>query len=308
MAAVQKSLSAARALAIAIAAAASVVVALPAVNARAPAQESTRPPTRIVSFVPAATEMLFAMGAGDRLVGVSSYDRFPPEVTTVPQVGGLLDPNVERVLALRPDLVVAYGTQADLQRQLARAGIPVFAYIHRDLSDVTRTMRALGARIGAQQAADQAADDIDRRLDAVRQRVAGRPRPRTLLVFGREPGTLRQILASGGYGFLHDLLDLAGGEDVWSDVRRESVDMSTEMVLVRAPAVIIELHYGRALDAGRLEEERRVWDALGSVPAVRTGRVYLLVGDEFVVPGPRIVAAAEQLARTLHPEASPPAK
>lgn len=260
-------------------------------------------PRRIVSFVPAATEMLFAMGAGDRLVGVSSYDRYPPAVVEIPRVGGLLDPNVERVLSLRPDLVVVYNTQTGLREQLERAHLDVFVYVHRDLSDVTTTLRALGARVGADAAAASVASDMERRLDAVRGRVAGRPRPRTLLVFGRERGSLRQIRASGGYGFLHDLLELAGAEDVWRDVRRESIEMSTEMVLARAPAVIIELHYGESLDATRLEPERRVWQGLSAVPAVRSGRVHLLVGDEFVVAGPRLVIAAERLADVLHPEA-----
>jgi iron complex transport system substrate-binding protein len=179
----------------------------------------------------------------------------------------------------------------------------MFEYTHRDLADVTATLRALGRAIGADGAANTAADDIERQLAAIRQRVAGRPRPKTLLVFGREPGTLRQVEASGGYGFLHDLLDLAGGADAVGDIRRESVQMSTEMMLARAPEVIIELHYGRSLDPARLESERRVWNALPSMPAVRLGRIHLLMGDEFVVPGPRIVIAAERFARTLHPDA-----
>ena len=120
--------------------------------------------------------------------------------------------------------------------------------------------------------------------------MAGQPRPKTLLIFGREPGALRQINASGGYGFLHDVLELAGGSDVLNDLKRQSVTISTEMILTRAPEVIIELHYGDSLSTTNLEQERRVWNALPSVPAVRNNRVYLLTGDEFVVPGPRIVA------------------
>jgi iron complex transport system substrate-binding protein len=261
------------------------------------------PVRRIVSLVPAATEMLFAMGAGDRLVGVSTYDRFPPEVRKIPQVGGLLDPNVERVLSLRADLVIVYASQTELRRQLERAHLPIFDYTHRDLADVTATMRALGKTVGAPARANAAADDIERQLAAIRQRVAPQKRPRTLLVFGREPGTLRQVEASGGYGFLHDLLELAGGADVVGDIPRESVQMSTEMILARAPEVIIELHYGRSLTPSALESERRVWDALAAIPAVRQKRVHLLMGDEFVVPGPRIVLAAERFARTLHPKA-----
>jgi len=260
------------------------------------------PPRRIVSLVPATTEMLFAMGAGDRLAGVSSYDRFPPEVERFPKLGGLLDPSVERLLALKPDLVVVYDTQNDLKQQLVRAGIPIFNYQHRDLADITGTFRALGERVGYKAAADAAAGRMERQLGAVRSRVAGQARPKTLLVFGREPGALRQVDASGGYGFLHDLVELAGGTDVLGDIKRQSVQMSTEMILARAPEVIIELHYGDSLKQSNLDAERRVWNILPSLPAVRNNRVYLLGGDEFVVPGPRVTVAAERFAEVLHPQ------
>jgi iron complex transport system substrate-binding protein len=260
-------------------------------------------PRRIVSLVPATTEMLFAMGAGDRIVGVSNYDRFPPDVAGIPTVGGLLDPDVERVLSLKPDLVIVYGTQTDLKRQLDRAQVPMYHYVHSGLSDITQTMRALGARIGRKAASDAAATRIEQQLSEVGRRVAGRPRPSTLLVFGREQGTLRRVHASGGYGFLHDVLELAGGTDVLNDLRRQSVEMSTEMILTRRPQVILELHYGDSLKAAAIDTERLVWNALPSLPAVKNARVYLLAGDEFVVPGPRIVLAAQRFARTLHPEA-----
>jgi iron complex transport system substrate-binding protein len=258
-------------------------------------------PRRIISLVPATTEMLFAMGAGDRIAGVSNYDRYPPEVEKLTRVGGLLDPNVERLLSLKPDLVVVYDTQTDLKQQLERARVPIFPYVHRGLRDITETIRALGSRVGAGAAAEAVATRIEQQLAAIRTRVAGRPRPKTLLVFGREPGTLRRIHASAGFGFLHDVLELAGGADVLSDLHQQSIDMSTEMILMRAPEVILELHYGDSLKAERTALERQVWNALPSLPAVKTGRVYLLAGDEFVVPGPRIVLAAERFARTLHP-------
>jgi iron complex transport system substrate-binding protein len=260
-------------------------------------------PRRIISLVPATTEMLFAMGAGDRIAGVGNYDRFPLEAARLPKVGGLIDPDVERVLSLKPDLVIVYDTQTDLKRQLERAKVPIFPYLHRGLPDITETMRVLGARVGAKTAADAAAARIEQQLAAISRRVAGRPRPKTLLVFGREQGALRQVTASGGYGFLHDVLEVAGGADVLADLRKQSVDMSAEMILTRAPEVIIELHYGDPVKPENFEAERRVWDALPSVPAVRNKRVHLLDGSEFVVPGPRIVLAAERFARTLHPEA-----
>jgi iron complex transport system substrate-binding protein len=277
-----------------LAAAAAAMTIAVGVGAQAPAR-------RIVSIVPATTEMLFAMGAGDRVVAVGSYDRFPPEVEKLPRVGALLDPDFERMIVLRPDLVVVYDTQTELRTQLERANIPLYVYSHRGLPDITDTIRALGARAGVAVNANALASRIERQLADVRSRVAGRGRPKTLLIFGRERGSLRDIDASGGVGFLHDMVETAGGNDALGDVRQQSVMMSTEMILSRAPEVIIELHYARGDTAAA--SDVHAWDAVPSVPAVRSHRVYVLEGEEFVVPGPRVADATLRIARTLHPEA-----
>ncbi|HZR23527.1 MAG TPA: helical backbone metal receptor [Vicinamibacterales bacterium] len=255
---------------------------------------------RIVSLIPAVTEMIFAMGEQSRLVGVSNYDRFPPEVARIDKVGGLLDPNVEKILSLRPDLVIVYNTQQELKQRLDRASIPYFNYEHRGLPDITQTIRAVGARIGAASAANRLADKMDADLESIRRANASQPKPKTLLVIAREPGSLRQINASGGYGFLHDMITIAGGADVFADVKKQSVAATTEVILARAPEVIIELRYGDAMNAGDAAREIRAWDALPSVPAVRTHRIYILSGDQFVVPGPRVVDATRQFASVLH--------
>ena len=263
--------------------------------------EKTQPDAhRVISIIPATTEMLFAMGAGDRVVAVGSYDRFPAEVEKLPRVGALLDPNVERILSLRPDLVVLYGTQTDLRTQLERAGVPYFPYVHRGLADITETIRALGNRVGVQAAAATLAGRVEKQLADVRARVATANRPKTLLVFGREPGSLRNIEASGGVGFLHDMLETAGGTDLLGDLKQQAVTLSTEVVLARAPEAILELRYARGDTTAA--SDLRAWDVLASVPAVRNRRVLLLQGEEFVVPGPRVGTATERIARALHPD------
>jgi iron complex transport system substrate-binding protein len=255
---------------------------------------------RIVSLVPSVTEMLFVMGAGRRVVAVSSYDHYPPEVERLPRVGALVDPDVERILSLRPDLVIAYASQTDFRAQLERARIPVHLYRHGALADITAGMRDLGTRLGLAKEADAAAAAIDRGLMDIRASLAGRKRPRTMLVIGREPQSLRAINVSGGYGFLHDLLDLAGGENIFADVKRESMMVATETILARAPEVIIELHYADEASPGSAALEREAWNLLPAVPAVKNGRVYLLYGGELVVPGPRVVLTAGAFARALH--------
>lgn len=267
-----------------------------------PLTGAAEPPRRIVSLVPNVTEMLFAIGAGDRVIGVSSFDEHPPEVKSRPKVGGLLDPDLERIFALRPDLAVIYGSQQDLGKQLERAGIGLYRYRHGGVPDITRTLRELGERLGLQPAAERAARQIEAGLEAIRARVAGRPRPKVLLVFGRERGALRSVHASGGRGFLHDLVEIGGGTDVFGDIDRESVQASTELILARLPDVIIEVYGAGELSAEAAARERAVWSSLSAVPAVRNGRVYILSGQELVVPGPRIVRAAERISRAIHPE------
>ena len=256
-------------------------------------------PVRIISIVPAVTEMLFAIGAGPQVVGVSSFDHFPAEVETRTRVGGLLDPNVERMLTLKPDLVIVYGAKSDLAARLSRANIATYAYETGGLANVTGTIRALGDRLGRKAEAEMEATRIERGLDAIRTRVAGQPRYRTLLIFGREPGSLRGVYASGGVGYLHDLLDISGGDDVFADVKRENIQISAEQMLARAPEAIIELHGARTPEV--LAAERKVWSQLPGLPAVKNQRVYLLASEMLTIPGPRVVEAAKMVADALHP-------
>ncbi|NQW03204.1 MAG: ABC transporter substrate-binding protein [Acidobacteria bacterium] len=256
-------------------------------------------PTRIVSLIPAVTEMLFAMGAGDQVVGVSAFDTFPEEVATRTRVGGLFDPNVEAILALRSDLVVVYGSQDELIGRLSGVHIPLFSYRRAGLPDITETIRALGVRTGHAIEAETLASRIEQELDEIRQSVHGRPRPRTLIVFGREEGTMRGLYVSGGVGFLHDMLEVAGGVNVMADVPREGLQLSLELLLVRAPEVVIELRLSEPWSAARQARETAAWSRV-SIPASRAGRIRFLSDAAMTVPGPRVGAAVRKLADALH--------
>jgi len=274
-----------------------VVAALALSVVTVPAQDL--PPRRIISFIPAVTEMLFALGAGDRVVAVGSFDRYPQEIEKLPRVGALLDPDLERIISLEPDLVTVYGSQTDLRTQLERAKVPLFLYSHADLSDVTKTILDLGARIGRNERARELTAGIERSLANVRQRVAGQARPRTLIVFGRESGALRGIYASGGYGFIHDMVTAAGGDNVFADLKQQAVQATTELVIARRPDVILELR-AESLNAEQLSRELAAWKPLASVPAVRNNRVHVIADLRTVVPGPRVAEGADVIARVLH--------
>ena len=258
-----------------------------------------KPPQRIISVIPAVTEILFALGAGDRVVAVGSFDKYPPQIEKLPRVGALLDPDLERMLSLRPDLVAIYGSQADLRKQLDRAGVPVFVYAHAGIAHVKSTIADLGQRIGAPERAQQLMQEIDTRLDGVRRQLPAGPGPRTLIVMSRDTFTLRGIYASGGFGFIHDMVTAAGGTNVFADVQKEAVQASTELIIARRPEIIIELR-AEPLSPGDEAKERTVWAALSSVPAVRNGRIHIITDRRTVIPGPRVGEGVEVISRVLH--------
>lgn len=265
-------------------------------------QNAAAVPTRIVSLIPAVTEILFAIGAGPQVAAVSSFDTYPPEVKKLPRVGALIDPDVEKILSIHPDLVILFATQTTLREQLERAHIPVYVYRDAGLADVLTTLRDVGARVGREKPAAELARRIEARIDAVRRRVAGQPRPRTLIVFDREKLVLRGIYASGGVGFIHDMVNAAGGDNVFADVKQRAVQATTELILARRPEIILELR-ADPRDAAARAREVAVWNRLTSLPAVRSAHVYFIDQQKTVVPGPRVAEAVELIARTIHPEA-----
>jgi iron complex transport system substrate-binding protein len=261
------------------------------------------PPTRIVSLVPALTEMLFAIGAGPQVVAVSSYDQDPPEVRRCRGRGAARPGCGAHPRACgRPR--AAYGSQTDLREQMRARGDRRIRLPPRRAGRHHTTIRALGARTGHADAEDHRASDRVAHA-AVRARVSGRGRPRTLLVFGRERGRASQHLRQRRRRVPHDALEAAGGANVFADVDRESVQATTELILARAPEVIVELRSSDDLSEAERAGEIAAWSRLSSVPAVRDGRIHVLTGRGLTVPGPRIPETVEQLAKALHPAKTP---
>lgn len=255
-----------------------------------------RNPQRLISLAPSVTEMLFALGLGDRVVGVTSYCDYPDQARAKEKVGDVLAPSLERVLALRPDLVVvSTATQLErFARRLEALGIPLYVVDVRRVEDVLGSLRHLGEITGHQAEAERLVRTLRARLERVREKVARRPRPRVLLVIQRHP-----LIVPGRGAFLTDLIQQAGGESITADAEHPWAPYSLETVLVRAPEVIILP--GRARFTERLADMR--WPELQQTPALRQGRVYAIHGDVLLRPGPRLFEGLEELARVLHPEA-----
>lgn len=251
---------------------------------------------RIVSLVPGVTEMLYAIGAEDRLVGRTDFCDYPPEARSKPSVGGTVSPSLEVLVTLKPDLVVATsaGNSDETRRQLERLRVPLYLVDPHGLSDVFRTMTRLGALTEREGRAAEVVAGLERRVRAVAVRVAALPRPRVLYVVWPEP-----LIVPGRGAAVTELIELAGGESVSADGPEGYPRYSVEAAVARGPEVIILARHG----AGTAPYAREKWERFADLPAIRAGRLHAVDGDLFHRFGPRVVDALEILARLLHPEA-----
>jgi iron complex transport system substrate-binding protein len=259
-------------------------------------------PTRIVSTSPSITETLFALGLGDRVVGVSTYCRFPPQAATLPKIGSFLRPDAELIAGLRPDLVVVHEVGNGLDRRLASLRIPFVVVERGTLASAFSSMRQIAAAAGVPERADALVGDLQRRLDAIR---AGSTRPtrRVLFIIGRRPGLLADLIAIGPGSYINELIAIAGGINVMAIAGQpEYPRISMETVLRLNPDVIVDTVDMGDTDAERRERQpinERLWSMYGTLTAVKTGHVHAATTDALVVPGPRVVEAAEWVAALL---------
>ncbi len=254
------------------------------------------PPQRIVSLVPGVTEMVFAIGAEERLVGVTDFCDFPAAARNKRSVGGMLAPSLETLVALQPDLVVATdsGNTDETRVQLERLRVPVYLVSPRGVADVFRTMEQLGALTGQRARAADVVARLERRVRVVAERVAARPRPRVLYVVWPEP-----LIVPGRGAAVTELIALAGGASVTAAAAEGYPRWSVEAAVAEAPEMILLARHG----AGTGQVSRDKWERFAGLPAIRAGRIHNVDGDLFHRFGPRVVDALEILARLVHPEA-----
>jgi len=250
-------------------------------------------PRRIVALAPSVTESLLALGFGDRLVGVSDFCRPPEDLGPVARIGGLLNPNLEVIRSLHPDLLIATtsGNDPDLAGQAGALGIPLYILHTPDIGSMLAGLEGLADALGDRPRGRQVTDELRERLSVVARRVHGRPRPRVLFIIWGDP-----LVVPGARAFLTDAISHAGGSSVTADAPAAHPTFSLEAAITRAPEVIVMTR-----DNAALAERLRSDPAWAGVEAVRAGRVGTI--DEGIVqPGPGVVAGIEELARLFHPE------
>jgi len=272
----------------------------------APRESSaTGVPSRIISLAPSITEILFALGVGDRVVGVTRFCDHPPEAATRHKVGGYYDPNYEAIVALDADLVILLPEHKEPREYLEALGIETLAVGNRTTKQIMDSIMAVGGRCGAEARAAEIVGDIRARLNLVAELTRGRARSRVLVSVGRAMGSggLKDVHFAGKGTLYDEAITLAGGENACGGGGAKYPTLSAEGVLLLDPDVIVDL-CADIKTSGRSEDDvRGDWRSIPRARAVAAGRVHILTEMYAVRPGPRFILLVEHLARILHPRA-----
>jgi len=255
---------------------------------------------RIVSLAPSITELLYDLNLGSNVIGVTSYCIHPAEARRKPKVGGLLDLSYEAVLSLRPTVVFALAEEAPQVAGLQKLGLEAVMLEHRSVSGILESVSAVGKICGREREAGALRASLEERVQRVQGKTRGRPKVRTLVIVGSgmAAGSASGLYVSGRDGFYSELLELAGGVNVYQGLTAGAPALSAEGLLSLNPDVIIEI----STEPGAAGRERFPAGLFGRLSAVQKGRIYRLHEDYASVPGPRFVLILEKLAAFLHPE------
>ncbi len=256
---------------------------------------------RIVSLSPSITETLFALGLGDRVVGVTRFCKYPPETAEKQSVGGYLDPNYEMITAIEPDLVLVLPEHESVRSYLDRLGIHHETLHNRTVCEIMGTIDTVGTLCGVESRADSLIADIENRMDAVRDGISVGMLPRVLVSIGRTMGTgsLKEIYVAGMGTHYDELILLAGGRNAYSSGNIAYPLLSAEGLLHLNPDIILDLapdFENKTLSREAVLDE---WRSVKALDAVKNNMVFLLTGDYTVIPGPRFILLLEDMATII---------
>ncbi len=252
-------------------------------------------PHRVICLMPSVTDTVFALGAGDDVVGISDYTKYPAAALKKPSVGDLIKPSIETILSLHPDIVIGYQPKGPLEitDQLERVGIPVFLVSHHSvdgIAGILHSVSTIGQALNRTPQADALVRSLQQRVDAVKARTKGLPAPRVFMPIWYDP-----ITTIGKKAFITEVIEAAGGRSVTDDLSEEWPQISMEVVLERAPDALLLVRDGKT--TLQVLQDRPGWN---SMMAVKERRVYY-VDDRINFASPVAIDALEDLAKEFHP-------
>ena len=262
------------------------------------------PPAKIISLAPSITETLFAIGADAQLVAVTDFCQYPSTAQDLPKIGGYLDPSLSQIVARQPDLVIMLDRQQSLNKQLHQLGIQTLLIDNSRLGGILQSIISIGDATGHQQQAQQLHASLSRKIAKVKQQVAGKPLKNTLLAIAHYTNSdqLDLVYIAGQQDFYNDILQLAGGRNVYQDPRLKVPAVSQEGLLRMNPEIIIDIFPDASAHNADLQQVHQQWQQLQPLKAVKNQQIHIIEASYATVPGPRIVMLLQDIAALLHPQ------
>ncbi|GJL79807.1 MAG: ABC transporter substrate-binding protein [Nitrospinaceae bacterium] len=269
------------------------------VNA-APSDQS--PPQRIISLSPGITEILFAIGAGDQVVGVTDFCNYPEKAKSLPRIGGLLNPSYETMITLQPDLIIHQPNKHKIENFVEQLDIRNLPISMLSFAEIYSSIKEIGIATHREKAADELIRSMQEKIDSHRKRLADVSQKSVLLVLGISNDSMRELYGVGPKTFLGEMLALAGGNNILAETQGQYPKVSKEFIIHESPEIIIEIGRKDILTEESSKKRRQGWQKFSTIRAVKNKNIHIIGADYILIPGPRLVNIVELFVKAIHPQ------
>ena len=260
---------------------------------------------RVISTSPAITEILFAIGAGDRVVGVTDYCNYPKNACRHPSIGGPLNPNTEKWIALKPDLIILQDDSVVLNKHAKVFKVTTLEVSVNNLENILTSIQVIADAMQIPKAGKQLVDKITTQIDNYRTSIGKTKARHVLMLLSATNDPSRDLYAVGRNTFLNELLSIAGGENILPDTMATYPKISKEFIIAKSPEIIIEIGPTANLSSEGILNRKKAWTIYPTINAVKNDRLYFVGADYILIPGPRLVKILDILTRNIHPKLFP---
>lgn len=278
----------------------SLLVRLPDVVDAGDAPENQ--PQRIISTSPSITEILFELGLKDRVVAVTDFCIYPVEACLLPSIGGMINPDMETVVSLRPDLIIHQTGNQRIANNAKSLSIPTLNVDVGKLAEIFATIKKLGFKLNCQQSAKKLLHHLNEKIGYYQKQLKGLPKKKVLLLLGDSSDPSRDLYAVGPGTFLNEILNLAGGKNIIESSQAQYPKLSKEFIIEKSPEVIIEAGPKSNLPQKEIDHRIKEWNRFPTIQAVKDKRIHFIGADYILLPGPRLVKILENFSKVIHPD------
>lgn len=260
------------------------------------------PAQRIISLSPGITEILFALGAGDQIVGVTDFCNYPEKAKSLPKIGGLLNPNYETIITLKPDLIIHQPNKHKIKTFGEKLGIRNLPITMLSLTEIFSSIKKIGIATHREKAADLLIQSMQEKINFHRKRLAGVSQKTVLLLLGISNDSMRELYGVGPNTYLGEMLSLAGGKNILAGTQGQYPKVSKEFIIHESPEVIIEVGPKDILSMEASKKRRQGWQKFSTIRAVKNQDIHFIGSDYVLIPGPRLINIIDDFVKAIHPE------